>query len=230
MLFTEALHRAGVTCMPHLGKSWFPCQLFRTCLSRKQRERWVAVLDAFDPARIFDGGKVKLRDMFDLTTQGARFGISKAGLSGTVTAPPPPMPFGRSLLALEDAIDVLVQSYYCLACGSQLSLSTLQGMEARLRSLRSATAPHVGERASLASDTAPFHINLLEHAIEVLFRAYLSLCVQLKAGGTMPPSSRQVLESLDAIPPMLATFLPTLRFEITMHVGAQPTPAASGTQ
>ena len=98
------------------------------------------------------------------------------------------MPFGRSLLALEDAIDVLVQAYYCLARGSQLSLSTLQDMEARLRSLRSATAPHVGERASLASDTAPFHINLLEHAIEVLFRAYLSLCVQLKAGGTMPPS------------------------------------------
>ena len=109
----------------------------------------------------------------------------------------PPMPFGRSLLALEDAIDVLVQAYYCLARGSQLSLS---------------------------------NINLLEHAIEVLSRAYLSLCVQLKAGGTMPPSIRQVLESLDAIPPMLATFLPTLRFEITKHVGAQPTPAASGTQ
>ena len=132
---------------------------------------------------------------------------------------------GDNRCALSNAVTHTARRKRC-----QLSLSTLQDMEARLTSLRSATAPHVGERASLASDTAPFHINLLEHAIEVLFRAYLSLCVQLKAGGTMPPSIRQVLESLDAIPPMLATFLPTLRFEITKHVGAQPPPAASGTQ
>ena len=69
--FVEALHRAGVTCMAHLGKSVLPCQLFKTCLSTEQRERWVAVLDTFDPARIFDGGKVKLRDMFDLRGLGS---------------------------------------------------------------------------------------------------------------------------------------------------------------
>ena len=69
--------------MPHLGKTHYPCQLFKTSLSTEQRARWVAVLDAHDPDRIFDGGKVKLGDMFDLTPQVAASGISMESDSGT---------------------------------------------------------------------------------------------------------------------------------------------------